>query len=67
MDTIYTVIIANILLLGAQQVFRQFIQAQHVNIDDDKRDMGEKVIDAGTISLINLGDKIDKKLGWGGP
>lgn len=44
---------------------RQSRQVQHVNKDDDRRDIGEKIIDIGTIPLINFGDKIDKTLGWG--
>lgn len=44
---------------------RQSRQTRHVNRDDDKRDIGERFIDAGTIPLINFGDKIDKALSWG--
>lgn len=44
---------------------RKSLQMEHVNREDDKRDIVEKAIDAKYNPYIKAGDMIDKKLGWG--
>ena len=44
---------------------RQSMQIGHVNKEDDKRDLVEKRIDNTFNPLIQAGDKLDKRLGWG--